>query len=79
MPVQLPNGTSFTATVAIHLEFSQPGIQLAVSAAGRPKISLTFPVGNAGIETRHYAPEVHVAAFALPPWIAALLDRKNKG
>jgi spermidine synthase len=26
-----------------------------------------------GIETRYYTPEVHLAAFALPPYIAALL------
>ena len=28
----------------------------------------------AGLETRHYSPEVHVAAFALPPWVRAIMD-----
>ncbi|MDH3472849.1 MAG: polyamine aminopropyltransferase [Rhodospirillales bacterium] len=28
---------------------------------------------EAGIETRYYTPEVHLAAFALPPYIAALI------
>ena len=26
-----------------------------------------------GIETRHYTPEVHIGAFALPPWVADLM------
>ena len=26
----------------------------------------------AGLETRYYTPEVHIASFALPPWIAEL-------
>lgn len=28
----------------------------------------------AGIETRHYTPEVHRAAYALPPWLAGIID-----
>ena len=28
----------------------------------------------AGIETRYYAPEIHVAAFALPPEIRRIID-----
>ncbi|MEM9683161.1 MAG: polyamine aminopropyltransferase [Pseudomonadota bacterium] len=28
----------------------------------------------AGLETRHYSPEVHAAAFALPPWVRAIMD-----
>lgn len=31
----------------------------------------------AGLDTRHYAPEVHFAAFALPPWIRALIEPKK--
>ncbi|MDH3918058.1 MAG: polyamine aminopropyltransferase [Rhodospirillales bacterium] len=30
-------------------------------------------LAEAGIETRYYTPEVHLAAFALPPYIAALM------
>ena len=30
-----------------------------------------------GVETRHYTPEVHLAAFALPPWIRALMEPKK--
>ncbi|MCG8548642.1 MAG: polyamine aminopropyltransferase [Alphaproteobacteria bacterium] len=29
--------------------------------------------GASGIATRHYTPEVHIGAFALPPWVADLM------
>lgn len=31
----------------------------------------------ANLDTRQYSPEVHVAAFALPPWIRAIMDPKK--
>jgi len=31
----------------------------------------------AGLDTRHYSPEVHFAAFAVPPWIRAIMDAKK--
>ena len=36
-------------------------------------------VRASGIETRHYSAEVHAAAFALPPWVSALLERPPQG
>jgi spermidine synthase len=33
----------------------------------------------AGLDTRHYSPEVHHAAFALPPWIKAIMEPKKNG
>jgi spermidine synthase len=31
----------------------------------------------AGLDTRHYSPEVHFAAFTLPPWVRALMEPKK--
>ena len=37
-----------------------------------PEATLSERFDAAGFETRYYTPAVHVAAFALPPFIAAL-------
>jgi spermidine synthase len=29
---------------------------------------------NAGFQTKHYCPEIHLASFVLPPWIAANVE-----
>lgn len=34
---------------------------------------------SAGIETRQYTPEVHVGAFASPPWVSLLADGGGSG
>jgi spermidine synthase len=38
-----------------------------------PRETLEARVGAAGIETRYYTPQVHLGAFALPPYLAALM------
>lgn len=30
-----------------------------------------------GLELQHYSPEVHAAAFALPPWVTALVEQRK--
>lgn len=33
-------------------------------------IELKERTAKAGLETKHYSPEIHLASFVLPPWIA---------
>ncbi len=40
---------------------------------GQPEVDIAERFAAAGLRTRYYTPEVHVAAFALPPFISRLM------